>query len=147
MKGRKRVVLCDMSGNFLDAVVVRANVDERSCALCLLVKAKKALWSQNLQTIFAYSRFAGEQFGQQVHDQLALKLQIVQRVKDQAGFVPLPKRWLIEQLLGGQGRHRRFARDYEQKPHISWATLQVANIHRWLRRLKPAPSTDPPFRY
>lgn len=147
MKGRKRVVLCDMSGHFLEAVVVPAHVDERSCALCLLVKAKKSLWSANLQTIFADSGFAGEEFEQQVQDQLRFKLHIVQRVKDQAGFVPVPKRWLIEQLLGCQGRHRRLARDYEQKANISRATLQLANIYRWLQQLKPKPDKNPPFRY
>jgi len=113
----------------------------------LLVQAKKAAWSKKLQTIFADNGFAGAEFEQQVQDQLGFRLEIVRRDKDQQGFVPLPKRWLIEQLFACQGRNRRLSRDYEQKAHISRATLQTANIHRWLRKLKTTGSTEPPFHY
>jgi putative transposase len=147
VKGRKRVQLCDMSGNLLEAIVVPANTDERACAICLFVKVKKAAWSRNLRTIFADNGFDGEEFEQQVKDQWGYSLEIVRRDAEQTGFVVLPKRWLIEQVFGCQGRNRRLSRDYEQKPHMSRATILGANIHRWLRRLKPAPSTDPPFRY
>ena len=147
MKGRKRVELCDMSGNLLEAIVVPANTSERTCALCLLVKVKKAAWSRNLRTIFADTGFGGEEFEQQIQEQLGYKLEIIRRNQEQKGFLLLPKRWLIEQVFGCQGRNRRLSRDYEQKAHISRATIQGANVHRWLRRLKPAPSTDPPFRY
>lgn len=147
MKGRKRVELCDMGGNVLEVVVVPANTDERTCALAVLIQAKKRAWSQNLQTIFADSGFAGEEFEAQVQEQLGFRLQIVHRDKEQAGFVPLPKRWLIEQVFGCQGRNRRLSRDYEGKTYIARATIQVVNLHRWLKRLAPAPSSDPPFRY
>ncbi|RYX79937.1 hypothetical protein EON83_30670 [bacterium] len=147
MKGRKRVELCDMSGNLLEAIVVPANIDERTCALCLLVQVKKAPWSRNLQTIFADNGFGGAQFEQQIKEQLGYTLEIVRRDATQEGFIVLPKRWLIEQVFGCQGRNRRLAKDYEQKQYISRATIQVANIHRWLRRLKPMPSQGPPFRY
>ena len=136
-----------MSGNLLEAIVVAANTSERACALCLLVKVKKAAWSRNLRTIFADTGFGGEEFEQQVKEQLGYNLEIIRRDAKHQGFVLLPKRWLIEQVFGCQGRNRRLSRDYEQKPHISRATVQGANIHRWLRRLKPAPSTHPPFHY
>ncbi|RYE65554.1 MAG: IS5/IS1182 family transposase, partial [Oxalobacteraceae bacterium] len=113
MKGRKRVELCDMSGNLLDAIVVPANTDERACALCLLVKVKKAAWSRNLRTIFADNGFGGEEFELQIKEQLGYKLEIVRRDKEHQGFVVLPKRWLIEQVFGCQGRNRRLSRDYE----------------------------------
>ena len=60
---------------------------------------------------------------------------------------PYMARWLIEQVFGCQGRYRRLSRDYEGNPRLSRATIQGANIHRWLRKLRPAPSTEPPFRY
>lgn len=147
MKGRKRIELCDTQGNLLDALVVPANTDERTCALCLLVKVKKAAWSQNLQTVFADNGFAGEEFEQQIQEQLGYTLEIIRRDAQQNGFVVLSKRWLIEQVFGCQGRNRRLSRDYEQMPHMSRATLLGANIHRWLRYLKPTPSNDPPFQY
>ncbi len=167
INGRKRVELCDMSGNLLEAVVLPADTDERTCALAVLIKAKKRPWSRNLKTIFADAGFAGEEFEAQVQEQLGWTLHIVHRDKEQRGFVPLPKRWLIEQLFGCQGRNRRLSRDYEGQTYIARANLQVANLqvanlqvanlqvanlqvanlHRWLRRLAPAPSDDPPFHY
>lgn len=147
--------LCDTQGNFLDAFVVPADVDERSCALALLVGIRKTSWGSGLQTIFADEGFAGEEFEDTVRVMLRQKLEIVRRSvyapcrrsPEQEGFAVLPKRWLIEQVFGCQGRYRRLSRDYEGNTRISRATIQGANIHRWLRRLKPSPSTDPPFRY
>lgn len=135
--------MCDTGGNFLDAFVVEADTDERTCALALLLQIRKTPWGCGLKTIFADEGFAGEEFEATVSYMLGQKLEIVKRDKDQVGFAPLPKRWLIEQVFGCQGRNRRLAKDYEQNPRISRATIQAANIHRWIRRLKPAPSTDP----
>jgi transposase len=135
-----------MAGNFLDAIVLPANLEERVCALALLLQVKKQAWSQNLQVVFADSGFAGEGFGRQIHTQTGLQLQIVKRDPDAVGFAVLPKRWLIEQVFGCWGRNRRLCRDYEQHPRHSRATLQVASIHRFLNRLKPKPQ-HPPFHY
>lgn len=135
-----------MAGNFLDCVVLPANLDERVCALALLLQVKRQPWSQNLQVVFADSGFAGEGFGRQIHAQTGLQLQIVKRDPDAVGFVVLPKRWLIEQVFGCWGRNRRLARDYEQNPRHSRATLQVASIHRFLNRIRPKPLQSQ-FRY
>lgn len=146
ISGRKRVTLCDMSGNFLDSVVLPASLDERVCALALLLRVKKQAWSQNLQIMFADSGFSGEGFGRQIQTQTRLQLSIVGRDPNAVGFEVLPKRWLIEQVFGCWGRNRRLSRDYEQNPILSRATLQVASIHRFLHRLKPK-SQHPLFRY
>lgn len=71
-----------------------------TCAKAVLIAAKKRPWSAQLQTIFADGGFAGEECEAQVQEQLGWKLHIVHRDKEQTGFVPLPKRWLIEQLFG-----------------------------------------------
>ena len=138
--------VCDRGGNFLDAIVLPANLDERVCALALLLQVKHKPWWREVQVVYADSGFAGEGFGRQIQEQCGVKLEIVERIKSK-GFEVLPNRWLIEQLFGCQGRYRRTSRDYEQSPRSARATLQGANIHRWLRKLKPAPTTDPPFRY
>lgn len=144
------MTLCDRGGNFLDAIVLPASLDERVCALALLLQVKKKAWWRHVQVVYADSGFAGEGFEHQIQEQCGVKLHIVERIKGESkgkGFEVLPNRWLIEQVFGCQGRYRRTSRDYEQNPHIARATLQGANIHRWLRKLKPAPNTDPPFRY
>lgn len=122
-------------------------MDERSCAWALLIHIKKQAWSQNLKLIFADAGFGGQEFEAQVKAMFGWELEIVRREPGVKGFAVLPSRWLIEQVFGCQGRYRRTSRDYEGNLDISRAVIQGANLHRWLRRLKPAPSTDPPFRY
>ncbi len=140
------MTLCDRGGNFLDALVLPASLDERVCALALLLQVKKKAFWRHVQVVYADSGFSGEGFERQIEQQCGVKLHIVERIKGK-GFEVLPNRWLIEQVFGCQGRYRRTSRDYEQNPRIARATLQGANIHRWLRILKPAPNTQPPFRY
>ncbi len=123
-----------------------ASLDERVCALALLLQVKKKAFWRHVQVVYADSGFSGEGFERQIEQQCGVKLHIVKRIKG-AGFEVLPNRWLIEQVFGCQGRYRRMSRDYEQNPSSARATLQGANIHRWLRKLKPAPNTDPPFHY
>jgi putative transposase len=142
--------VCDRGGNFLDAIVLPASLDERVCALALLLQVKKQPWWRHVQVVYADSGFSGEGFGRQIQQQCGVKLEIVERSQGESkakGFEVLPNRWLIEQLFGCQGRYRRTSRDYEQNPAIARATLQGANIHRWLRKLRPTPNEQPPFLY
>lgn len=147
MSGRKRVEICDKGGNFIDALVTRASTDERTCAWALLLQLRKSGLSRGIETIFADAGFGGADFERDVQVEFGHTLEIVRRTPDQKGFAVLPSRWLIEQVFGCQGRYRRLSRDYEQKPSISRATIQGANIHRWLQKLRPKPTNSPPFRY
>lgn len=140
--------LCDKGGNFLDAIVLPANLDERVCALALLLHVKHKPWWRHVQVVYADSGFSGEGFRRQIEQQCGVALHIVERLHTkEKGFEVLPNRWLIEQVFGCQGRYRRTSRDYEQNPNIARATLQGANIHRWLRKLKPTLNEQPPFHY
>ena len=138
--------LCDRGGNFLDAIVLPASLDERVCALALLLQVKHKPWWREVQVVYADSGFSGEGFGRQIEQQCGVRIEVVRRIQGK-GFEVLPNRWLIEQLFGCQGRYRRTSRDYEQSSRSARATLQGANIHRWLRKLTPAATTDPPFQY
>ena len=142
------MTLCDRGGNFLDAIVLPANLDERVGALALFLQVKHKPWWRQVQMVYADSGFSGEGFGRQVEQQCGVKLPIVERLHTKAkGFEVLPNRWLIEPVFGCQGRYRRTSRDYEQNPRSARAVLQGANIQRWLQKLKPKPTNDPPFRY
>jgi len=114
--------------------------------LLLFEKVKAAWWSGKLTLIWADKGFGGAHFEAQVQEQFGWTLDIGTKEPGQKGFSVQRKRWLIEQVFGCWGRYRRLSRDYEQSPACSRATLQVASLHRWLRRLKPAPNNDPPFR-
>ena len=147
MKGRKRFALVDTQGNVLEVLVLPANTGERQGARELFKKAKEQTWSDTLEVVWADEGFAGADFEQEVPEQWGWRLEIVSKLPGQKGFVLLPRRWVVEQSFGCWGRYRRLSRDYEQNPQCSRATLQVATIHHSLRRLKPATTDEPDFRY
>lgn len=66
---------------------------------------------------------------------LGLDLQVVQRAPATRGFVPLPRRWVIERTLGWLMQHRRLVRDFETHPHRSAAMIHIAAIDLMTRRL------------
>ncbi len=141
------MTLCDAGGNWLESLVIPANMGERAGALLLFEKVKAAWWSGKLSLIWADEGFAGVEFEEQVKHEFGWTLDIGIKEPGQKGFCVQRKRWLIEQVFGCWGRYRRLSRDYEQCPACGRATLQIATLHRWLRRLKPALNPDPPFRY
>jgi putative transposase len=53
-----------------------------------------------------------------------------------AGFVVLPKRWVVERTFGGWQRYRRLAQDYEYLVENSEAMLYATMIHLLARRLQ-----------
>ena len=59
-----------------------------------------------------------------------------------AGYVHLPKRWIVEQVFGWFGRYRRLSKDYEHNPASSEAWIYVAMIHRMARLMLPARDRD-----
>lgn len=137
----------DTQGNVLEVVVLAAHTGERQGARAVFAKSKAQAWSQTLELVWADQGFAGVQFEQEVQEQFGWRLEIVSKPPEQKGFAVLPRRWIVEQTFGCWGRYRRLSRDDEQHPQCSRATLQVAAIHRSLRRLKPAPTCEPAFRY
>lgn len=51
------------------------------------------------------------------------------------GFVPQPKRWVVERTLAWLGKYRRLSKDDEFLPVISEACPYLASSHRLTRRL------------
>lgn len=139
--------MCGKAGNFLDAYVLPADLEEGTCAWGLLIHLKKSGLGAGIQTIFADAGFGGADFELDVQEVFWHKLEIVRREPSQKGFAVLPSRWLIEQVFGCQGRYRRTSKDYEGNMDISRAVIQGANVHRWLRKLRPVPTKEPPFKY
>ena len=83
-------------------------------------------------------------FADSVYDRLAallgcfllgLTLVVVRRLAGAAGFVLLPRRWVVERTLGWLGRWRRLARDYEELPEVSETMVKLAMIRLMLHRL------------
>jgi len=61
---------------------------------------------------------------------LGTGVQVVERNPADKGFVPQPRRWVVEQTLGILSLHRRLVRDYEHEisssaSRVYWAMTDV----------------------
>lgn len=54
-----------------------------------------------------------------------------------SGFVPLPRRWVVERTFAWISRWRRLCRDHEGLPRTSEAFITLAMSRRILSRLAP----------
>ena len=64
-----------------------------------------------------------------------LKTEIVRRSDRAKGFVPLPRRWIVERTLAWLNRCRRLAKDWENLNRSAVAFLKLASIRLMLRKL------------
>jgi transposase len=62
-------------------------------------------------------------------------LEIGKRSDPAQGWVLLPRRWLVERTCGWLSPGRALARDDAFHPETTEGLIQVAMIHRMLRRL------------
>ena len=67
-----------------------------------------------------------------------LRMEIVKRSDDMKGFVVLPRRWVVEHTFCWFGRHRRLAKDFENRAETLGAFVAPASIQLALRRLARA---------
>jgi transposase len=69
---------------------------------------------------------------------VGIEVEVVERNPGQAGFVPIPRRWIVERAYGILMLHRRLVRDYEHLPRSSESRVYWAMTAVILRRLTGA---------
>ncbi|WTV95540.1 hypothetical protein OG250_46860 [Streptomyces sp. NBC_00487] len=72
-----------------------------------------------------------------------ITVEVVRRNPDDEGkgFVPQPKRWVVEQVNGTLMLHRGLARNYDHRPDIAAYRVYWASTAGMLRRLTtPTPT-------
>ena len=66
-----------------------------------------------------------------------IRLDVVKLGEAKAGFVPVPRRWVVERTFGWMARSRRMARDYERTAEVLAGWHWVAFVGLMLHRLAP----------
>ena len=122
-------------GLLLTAIIHPANVQDRDGVVPLLRAARRLF--PFVTVIFADGAYQGETTAEAVARTGRWRLEIVKR-SDSAGFVPLPKRWIVERTFAWLGRCRRRAKDFENLAVNALAFLCLAMIRLMLRRLAKA---------
>lgn len=144
INGRKRSVLVDTEGNLLMPVVHPAGDDDREGAEVIL--EAKAEHLPRLKVIWADQKYGGKEFLERIEDEFCIEFKIVKRIKDQVGFVVLPRRWVVERFFAWLGFYRRLSKDYEYLPESSETWIYIASIDMMLKRLCRAKTGLKPHR-
>ncbi len=132
-----RHILVDTRGLLLSAAIHPASVRDRDRAVPLLRAARRPF--PFVEVILADGAYRGEATAEAVAGTGRRRLEVVRR-GDGLGFVPLPKRWLVERTFAWLGRCRRLAKGFESLAVNALAFLCLAMSRLMLRRLARASS-------
>jgi transposase len=141
LTGRKRFLVVDTQGRLLGALVVGAAWSEQQGARELLARLLPQ-WPR-LRKLWADQGYRGLEEGLQ--RKYGLELEIVTRAPEQRGFVPLPRRWVVERSIAWTDRCRRLAKEYEHLAESSLAMIYLAACQLLLQRLAPDPAAPLPY--
>ena len=87
-----------------------------------------------MKIVFADGGYQGAATASAVARTGRWRLEIVRRTCKE-GFVPLPKRWIVERTFAWLGRCRRLAKDFENLARNALAFLCLGMIRLMLRRI------------
>jgi transposase len=124
--GRKRGLAVDVLGLVIAVVVLAASAHENAAGTALLDKV-----AASTPTVTSALVDQGFKSSVVAHGAgLGIDVQVVERNPADKGFVPQPRRWVVEQTFGILSFHRRLARDYEHRPassasRVYWAMTDV----------------------
>ncbi|OEJ42640.1 transposase [Streptomyces agglomeratus] len=130
--GRKRHIVTDCLGLLLVVAVTAANIGDRDAAVGLLQRLRRL--HRDICLVWADGGYTGG-LVDWCRQKLALTLEVVKRTDDTAGFVVLPRRWVVERTFAWLMHSRRLARDYETLPASSEAMIRWSMVTRMGRRL------------
>jgi putative transposase len=137
--GRKRHLAVDTLGLLLAVVVTSAAVDDAAAAPQVLAQLSrrdfprlKVVWADGKYHNHALEEWLAQQRRKRQH---AWRLEVVRRPPDAEGFVPVPKRWVVERTFAWLGRSRRLSKDYERRTDSSETWVRISSLRHTLQRL------------
>jgi len=134
INGRKRHLVVDTLGLILAVVVHAASIQDQEGAK-LVLHGIKDMYA-TLKVIFGDSAYKRSGLPEWVAQELGCILQPVLRPVDAAGFVVLPKRWIVERTFAWLKKYRRHSKDYERNPDSSTAMIYIAMTKNMLDMLE-----------
>jgi len=135
-------VLVDTEGLLLAVLVLAGDISDRDGGL--LVLQMYGAHYPDLELIWADTHYSGP-FADEVWAAYGIVVTVVSKPEGHSGFVPLPRRWVVERFFGWLTRSRRLVRDYERNPAYSEAWVHLASIHRMVKHLAPDRSLPVPY--
>lgn len=135
-------MLVDVEGHLLAVLVLPADVSDRDGA-GLLLQLYAARYPR-LGRIWGDRHYGGD-LSTEVPAAYGIEVRVVSKPEEQAGFIALPRRWVVERFFGWLTHCRRLARDYEREPTYSEAWVYLAETHRLLKHLAPDTSLPRPY--
>lgn len=130
--GRKRHLAVDTLGMVLAVVVHGAYWQDHDGACFVLMKLRQF---SRLRVVFADSAYGRCELPRWVKETFGWILQTVLRPVKAAGFVVLPKRWIVERTFAWISRCRRHSKDYERTTETSETMIYITMIGLMSRRL------------
>ena len=130
-------MLTDTIGLPVAAVVHPADVQDRDGAPLVLATARDLYpW---LRHVFADGGYRGAKLNAALDKLGRWTIEIVKRSDPAAGFVVLPRRWVVERTFAWLNRNRRLAKDFEATLESALAWLFLASVKLLMRRLGRIP--------
>jgi putative transposase len=136
VKGRKRHIVVDTLGLLLAVTVTAASQDDGRAAPDALGQLP-AEWFPRLRLVWADQKYHNHELYGWMDEYAHYELEVVRRAEGSKGFVPLPKRWVVERTFAWLKRCRRLTVDRERTVLSCEALIHVAMIHMMLNRLQP----------
>ncbi|MGW1062879.1 IS5 family transposase [Micromonospora rubida] len=131
VSGRKRGLAVDTLGLIIAVVVTAASVTDNAIGIRLLDKVV-----EHTPTVTRAWVDAGFKQDFALHGAvLGVDVEVVKRSDARPGFVPVRKRWIVEQTYGTLMLHRRLVREYESRPESAVSRTLWASMVTIVRRL------------
>ena len=113
-KGSKIHLAVDTLGHLLALHVTPANEQERAQVQILSEKVQEVP-GNSVEIAYVDQGYTGEN-AERAAKQAGIQLVVVKLPEAKKGFVPLPRRWIVERSFAWTARFRRLARNFERTP-------------------------------
>ena len=133
VKGRKRHIVTDTTGELLEVHVHAANIQDNHGAVPLLNAVGTAF--PKLRHAFADRVYRGPKLLAAIAHKGPWTIEIITRKQTLGTFKAEPKRWVIERTFAWLSRNRRLSKDYETTIKSAEAWIWIANVKRLTRKI------------